>query len=230
MNTYGSEFFSDLEKMDAQVEINEYNYRLMTPSDGLRLRVSELHRAGKISDAFITLTQDFVDVLAKRSSGRYILEKNFRAKPHWVYSFSQCGSARKQLYVGFVAYPHTYSQDALFPCPWGVSIGLGFDFRNEQGIITECVNEYEAFFEKVYTDPELFDSTFGPLWSHAESTTDFQDKITAETVLNTTVDISQSWLFFGIRLSPKAITDLGSLECFADECIHVFDVICEAGY
>ena len=212
--------------MDALVKMNENNSYLMMPSDGFRLRVSELHRAGKISDVFITLTQDFVDVLAKRSSGRYILEKNFRAAPHRVYSFSQRMSGRKQLYVGFDAYP----QSDLFPCPWGVSIGLGFDFRNKQGIITECVNEYEAFIEKVYTEPELFDSTFGSLWGYAEPTTDFKDKITAETVLNTTTDILQSWLFFGKRLSPKTIAELGSLECFADECIHVFDVICEAGY
>lgn len=87
-----------------------------------------------------------------------MFEQDFRVRPNQVYSYSLGRSDRKQLHIGFDAFaPPT--RDFHLPSPWGVSIGLGFDFRNEQGIITECVNEYEAFFEKVFVVPELFDAT-----------------------------------------------------------------------
>lgn len=226
MNTFDGAFFNELTKMDALMKLNKYDSILMPPSDGLRLRVSELHAAGKISEAFVRLTHDFVVTLAKRSGGRYVFEQDFRVRPWQVYSYSQGRSGRKQLYVGFDACtPSCFSSR-----PWGVSIGLGFDFRNEQGIITECVNEYEAFIEKVYVEPELFDVTFGSLGGYAEPSEDFKMPVTAEKAWQTTPDMLQHWLFFGRRLTPDEISALGSFEDFVDECIRVFDVICEAGY
>ncbi|TXT26560.1 MAG: hypothetical protein FD134_490 [Gallionellaceae bacterium] len=226
MNTFDSAFFNELAKLDALVKLNEYDSILMPPSDGFRLRVSELHAAGRISDAFAGLARDFVAMLAERSNGRYRFEKDFRVFPHRVYSYSQGRSGRKQLHVGFDAYPPS----VIFPHPWGVSIGLGFDFRNAHGIITECVDEYEAFYEKVFVEPELFDATFGSLGGYAEPTGAFKGAVTAEKVWQTEVNILQNWLFFGRRLTPDDIAAFGTLEGFVDECIQVFDAICEAGY
>lgn len=226
MNTFDSVFFNELAKMNALVKLNEYNSALMPPSDGFRLRVSELHAAGKISDEFINLTHDFVVMLAERSGGRYMFEKDFRVRPNQVYSYCQGRSGRKQLYVGFDAYP----PNRIISSDWGVSIGLGFDFRNEHGIITECVNEYEAFFEKVFVEPELFDATFGSLGGYAEPSGQFKQPVTAEKAWQTTPDMLQHWLFFGRRLTSDDITAMVTLDAFVDECIRVFDVISEAGY
>lgn len=226
MKTFGSSFFDELAKLDALVKLNEYDSILMPPSDGSRLRISELHAAGKISDAFAGLTRDFVDMLAERSNGRYMFEKDFRVRPWQVYSYSQGCSSRKQLYIRFDATP----PNRVFSSDWGASMGLGFDFRNELGIIAECVNEYEAFYEKVFVEPELFDATFGSLGGYAEPAEDFKKPVTAEKAWQTTPDMLQHWLFFGRRFTPNDIAAMGSLDGFVGECIRVFYVICEAGY
>ena len=227
MRNFDGVFFNELAKLDALVKLNEYDSVLMPPRDGFRLRLSELHDAGKISDDFVRITREFVITLAMSSRGRYGFEMDFRVRPNQVYSYCQGRSGRKQLYVGFDACntPSRFSSR-----PWGVSIGLGFDFRNEQGIITECVNEYEAFYEKVNVEPELFEATFGSLGGYAEPTEEFKEPVTSKKARNTTPDMLQSWLFFGRRLTPDDITAMGSLDAFVDECIRVFDVICEAGY
>lgn len=226
MRNFDSVFFNELAKLDAIVKLNEYDSVLMPPRDGLRLRLSELHDAGKISDDFVRVTREFAVALAMRSRGRYEFEMDFRVRPWQVYSYSQGRSGRKQLYVGFDA----CTPSRFFSRPWGVSIGLGFDFRNEQGIISECVNEYEAFYEKVNVEPELFDATFGGLGGYAEPTEEFKEPVTAEKAGQTTPDMLQHWLFFGRRLTPDSITAMGSLDGFVDECIRVFDVICDVGY
>lgn len=226
MNTFDSAFFNELAKMDALVKLNEYNSALMPPSDGFRLRVSELHTAGKISDAVVRLTRNFVVSLARRSGDRYVFEQDFRVCPNQVYSYSQGRSGRKQLQVCFDAYP----LGGMFHRDWGVSIGMNFDFRNEHGIITECVNEYEAFEMKLHSDPELFDATFGSLGGYDGSTESIKEPVNAEKVCQSPVHITQRSLFFGKRLTPDAILAFGSLDGFVDECIRVFDVICDAGY
>ncbi|OGQ52433.1 MAG: hypothetical protein A3J24_13230 [Deltaproteobacteria bacterium RIFCSPLOWO2_02_FULL_53_8] len=229
MNAFDSAFFNELVKLDALKKLNEYDSISMPPRDRHRLRLSELQEAGKISDDFVRVTREFVVALAKRSDGRYEFEMDFCARPNQVYSYSQGRSGRKQLYIGFDAHePPT--QDFHLQGPWGVSVGLGFDFRNERGIVTECVNEYEAFFEKVYCEQELFDATFGSLGGYAEPREVFKEPVTAEKVSQTTPAMLQSWLFFGKRLTPDAITAIGSLDAFADECIRGFNVICDAGY
>jgi hypothetical protein len=226
MNTFDVTFFNELSKLDALVKLNEYDSALMQPRDGFRLRTSELHAAGKISDEFIKLTHDFVKSLAERSVGRYRFEKDFRVFPHRVYSYRQGCSGRKQLHIGLDAYPPS----ELIPCHRGVSIGLGFDLRTEHGISTECVNEYESFFEKVFVTPEMFNATFGKLGGYAEPNEDLMEPVTGEKAWQTTPDILQHWLFFGRRLTLDDITMMDSLDGFVDECIWVFDVISAAGY
>lgn len=226
MNTFDGEFFNELAQMGGLVKLNEYDSALMSPGDGFRLRVSELHAANKISDDFVRLMHDFVDAIAKRSADRYLFDKDFCAYPYQVFSYSQGRSGRKQLHIKFDAYPPS----KLFPYPWGVSIGLCFDFRDERGISAECVNEYETFYDKVCIAPELFDATFGSLGGYAEPNEVFREPVTAEKALEVIPNILQNWLLFGQRLAPDAITRIGSLEGFVDECIRVFDVISEAGY
>lgn len=155
-----------------------------------------------------------------------IFEKDFRVRPYQVYSYSQGCSGRKQLHIRLDATP----PNRIFSSDWGASVGLGFDFRNEQGIIAECVNEYEAFHEKAFVEPELFDATFGGLGGYAEPTEEFKEPVTAEKAWQTTPDMLARWLFFGRRITPDDIAAMGSLDGFVDECIRVFDVICEAGY
>lgn len=226
MNTFDGTFFGELQKLDALVKLGEYDSELMKPRDGFRLRLSELQEAGKVSDKFVRVTRAYVDMLAERSDGRYLLEKDFRVHPHRVYSYSLGRSGRKQLHIGFDAYPPS----GLYPYPWGASVGLGFDFRNEHGIVNECVNDFEEFHEKVFCEPALFDATLGHLGGYAEPTQDFEAPLAAEQVSQYTPDMSQRWLFFGRRLLPDAITSLGSREEFVGQCIRVFDVICEGGY
>lgn len=226
MNTFDVAFFNELNKLDALVELGKYNSILMPPLDGFRLRLSQLQKAGKVGDDFVGLTRNFINTLAMRSDGRYLFEEDFRARPHQIHSFSKGRSGRKQLYVGFGASPPS----DLFPCPWGVSIGLGFDFHDKHGIVTACANEYETFYEKVYCDQALFDATFGSLGGYAEGITFPREPVTAKTVSDADISIFQYWALFGRRLAPDNIAALGSLEGFADECIRVFDMICDAGY
>jgi chromosomal replication initiator protein DnaA len=156
---------------------------------------------------------------------------DFRVRPNQVYSYIQGRSGRKQLYIGFDAIPPPGRKHC---CPWGASIGLGFDFRNEHGIITECVNDYEEFISKVCKATVLFDATFGKLGlgGYREPANEFweSEPVTADKTWKYPVDITQNWLFFGRRFTPEAITGMGSLDDFVDECIRVFDVICEGGY
>lgn len=219
-------FFSELAKLDALVKLNEYDSALIPPRDGFRLRLSELQEAGKIRNDFVRVTREFVVALAKRSHGRYEFEMDFIVTPYVVGSHSKGRSGRKQLQIEFDARP----PGGMFHRDWGASIGLKFDFRNKKGVITECVNEYEEFYEKVYCVPNLFDATFGSLGGYDGSTESIKEPVNAEKVFQSPVHITQNSLFFGQRLTPDAITAMGSLDGFADECIRVFDLICEAGY
>lgn len=226
MNTFDAAFFNELNKLDALVELDEYNSILMPPLDGFRLRLSQLQKADKVGGDFVGLTRNFINTLTMRSDGRYLFEEDFRVYPHQIRSFSKGRSGRKQLYVGFDACPLS----DLVTRPWGVSIGLGFDFRDKRGIVTACANEYEAFYEKVYCDQELFDATFGSFGGYAEGITESGEPVTAKTVFETEPGMFQHWLFLGRRLTQDDIAASGSLEGFADECIRVFDMICDAGY
>lgn len=226
MRSFDSVFFNELAKLDALVKVNECSSVLMPPRDGFRPRLSELHDAGMISDDFVRISREFVVALAMRSGGRYQFEMDFIVGPCAVESHSKGRSGRKQLQIEFDACP----LGGRFHRDWGVSIGLNFDFRNEHGIITECVNEYEAFEEKVNCDHGLFDATFGSLGGYDGSTASIKEPVNAEKVCQTPVHITQHSLFFGKRLTPDAITAMGSLDDFVDECIRVFDLICDAGY
>lgn len=220
MNTFDGTFFNELAALD------DYIFASIPPSDNFRLHVSELREAGKVSGDFVRLTHDFVAALASRSQGRYLFEKDFRVRPWQVYSHNQGRSGRKQLHIRFDATP----PNRFISGDWGVSIGLGFDFRDKYGIVTQCVNEYEGFYEKVFCDQELFDATFGSLGGYAEPTGEFKMPVTAERTWQYTPSILQHWLFFGRRLTPDAISAMGSLNGFVDECIRMFEVICRAGY
>lgn len=220
MKTFDQAFFNELAAFD------DLAFAKVPPRDGFRPCVSELHAAGKISDAFLGLTRDFVHTLAVRSRGRYVFEQDFHLRPFQVFSYSQDRSGRKQLHIGFDAHPRS----DVCSGGWGVSIGLGFDFRNSQGIVAECVNDYETFYAKVFAEPELFDATFGSLGGYAEPTDDFTEPVKAGMALQAIPDILQNWLLFGRRLTPDSITAVVSLDGFADECIRVFDAITYAGY
>jgi hypothetical protein len=67
--------------------------------------------------------------LARRSVDRYVFEQDFRVRPNQVYSYSQGRSSRKQLHIGFDAVP---PPTRYYSRPWGVSIGLCFDFRKAE--------------------------------------------------------------------------------------------------
>ena len=220
MKTFDHLFFNELSTFD------DCALASATPRDGFRLCVSVLHTAGRISDSFLRLTRDFVHTLAVRSGRRYLFEADFYIRPFHVHSYSQGRSGRKQLHIGFDAHP----QGGGCSDGWGVSIGLGFDFRNSQGIITECVNDYETFYAKVFGEPDLFDETFGGLGGYAEPTDDFTEPVNAGMALHAIPDILQNWLLFGRRVTPDSITAVASLDGFVDECIRVFDVIADAGY
>lgn len=226
MTTFDSTFFNDLARMDVFVKLNEYDSVLMPPLDGFRLRLSQLQRAGKVSEDFVGLTRNFVIALEMRSDGRYAFEEDFAVLPNHISSFSKHCSGRKQLYVGFDAHPPS----ELYSRPWGVSIGLGFDFYNKQGIAPRCVSDYETFHEKVYCDPELFDVTFGQLGGYSEGCGDAKEPVTAEMAWQSAPDMLQRWLFFGKRLSSDDVAMLPTLDEFVDECIRIFDLICDAGY
>lgn len=226
MTAFDAAFFNELARMDALVKLNEHDSVLMPPLDGFRLRLSQLHKAGKVSDDFVGLTRNFVIALEIRSDGRYVFEENFDVRPHQTSSCTKNLSGRKQLYVGFDAYPSS----ELFPHPWGVSIGLGFDFYNKQGIAPKCVSDYESFYEKVYCDQELFDATFGNLGSYSEGFGDSKESVTAEMACQSVPDMLQRWMFFGKRLSSDDVAAMATLDEFVDECIRIFDLICDAGY
>lgn len=225
MKNFDSNFFSELTQLDFCDESNGERYITVPQKDGARLRASEHHAAGKLSDSMISLTRNFVLSLTTRSSGRYQFETDFCVFPYRLTSYSLGNSGRKQLHIGFDAVPAS----SQFHTDWGCSVGLAFDFRNHHGINPECVNEYEAFIEKVFCEPELFDSTFGHL-GYAEPCEDFKDNVTAGKVMDYDVNILQHWLLFGRRFTPDAISAMGSLDEFVDECIRTFDVISESGF
>lgn len=225
MMIFDRRFFDELTKIDFATECNGVRCVIIPLEDGPCPLASEHHAEGKISNSMIAATHDFVSLLSTRSGGRYRFESDFRVKLYQLSSHSLGQSGRKQLHIGFDAIP-SYS---MFHSEWGCSIGLGFDFRSHRGINVECVNDYEAFFEKVFCEPELFDLTFGSLGC-AEPIEDFKDGVSAEKVVNYNVSILQNWLFFGRRLTLGALSAYGSLDDFVDECIRTFDVISESGF
>ena len=218
MGSFNSSFFDHLAKL------KEFDSFTFSPRDGVRWHLSELQEKGVVGESFVQLTCRFVDLLSARSGGRYEFEKDFCVRPRQIYSYSKGRAGRQQLYVRFDALaPHHLPFSNM-----GVSIGLGFDFRNEHGVIAACVNEYEEFIRKVYMNPGLFNSTFGSLGGYAEPHEQFSTPVSAKTAWKTTPTILQDWIFFGLRLNPSEILGIGNLENFVDECIRVFDLICEA--
>jgi len=179
-----------------------------------------------VNSAFIKLAHKFVTTISKRSNGRYVFEEDFGVRPWQIFSYSKGREGRKQMHVRFDAYP----PNRMIASPWGASIGLGFDLRGEAGIHAACVDDYEAFNEKVFCDPELFNATFGSLDGYAEPTGEFKAAVTAEMAWRSVPGILDHWLFFGRRISPDTIAAYGSLEGFVDECIRAFDLICDAEY
>lgn len=195
------------------------------PSDS-EIPVSFMQSKGKLSDAFVNLTASFVADLAVRSNWRLIFERDFHVRPYQAYSHSKGRSGRKQLHIHFEATP----PGRLISRDWGVSVGLGFDLLCGNRISQECVIEYENFWFKVSDEPALFNETFLELGGYAEPVDGFSGPATAEIALKTIPNILQPWLFYGKRISFEEILRMGTLQNFTDECIRIFDRICEAGY
>lgn len=225
MKSFDSTFFKELSKISELELFGENGLIDLTLQDSAH-HISDLHAMENLDRAFIDLLHVFVTTLTQRSNGRYVFEEDFGVRPCQVFSFSKGARGRKQLHIRFDAHP----PNRLISSPWGVSIGLGFDFRGEKGIHAACVDDYEAFHEKVFCEPELFDATFGNLGGYAEPTDEFKEAITAEKAWQTVPSILDHWLFFGRRISSDTVAAYGSLDGFADECIRVFDVICAAEY
>jgi hypothetical protein len=226
MDTFDSTFFNALAEIsDLALHGNEDGC-IDLPVQDNELSISDLCTATTLDSAFIFLAHKFATTLSKRSNGRYLFEEDFGVRSWQIFSYSKGREGRKQLHIRFDAYP----PNRLISSPWGVSIGLGFDFRGEKGIHAACVDDYEAFNEKVFCEAELFDVTFGSLGGYAEPTEAFKETVTAEKAWQTVPSILDHWLFFGRRISSDNIAAYGPLEGFVDECTRVFDVICEAGY
>lgn len=225
MKSFDSSFFSVLSQISDLELFGENGLVDLTLHDS-PLHISDLHDMENLGSAFIDLLHVFVATLSQRSNGRYLFEEDFSVRPWQVFSCSKGRVGRKQLHIRFDAFP----PNRMISCDWGNSIGLGFDFRDQNGIHAACINDYEKFNEKVFCDPELFDTTFGCLGGYAEPTEEFNEAITAEKAWQTIPSILDNWLFFGRRISSDTIAAYGSLDGFVDECIRVFDVICEAGY
>lgn len=231
MKTYANEFFNELAKMGAAIGSND-SFDLIEPSDGYRLRVSELQLKGMISDEIIIFTHNLVDTLAEHSDGRYLIEKEFKVSPYRLWSCNYGRTGRKQLYIGFDAMTQGNNSDwRIFPDSCGVTIGLAFDLHNKYGINPACVNDYEKFYEKVFLGPELFDTTFGNLGGHAESRCNtYNIPITSEEFFCNMPDILEPWYILGRRIPVEELSEFGSIKGFVDECINVFDEICFTGF
>ena len=226
MDTFDSSFFNALAEISALALFGSEDGCIDLSDQNSELSISYLYTATVLDSAFIRLVHKFVITLSKRSNGRYLFEENFGVRPWQIFSYNKERIGRKQLHIRFDAYP----PNRMISSPWGVSVGLGFEFRGENGIHAACVKDYEEFNEKVYCDPELFEATFGSLGGYAEPTEEFKEAVTAEKVWETVPSILDYWLFLGRRISLDSIAACGSLEGFVDECIGVFDLICEAGY
>lgn len=226
MDTFDNSFFNSLAEISDLALHGSAGGLIDLAVQDRELTISDLFTATKLDGAFIHLLNRFVATLAKRSNGRYLFEEDFRVRPWQVFSYNKGGQGRKQLHIRFDAFP----PNRTISSPWGASIGLGFDLRGAAGIHVACVNDYEAFNSKVFCDPELFDTTFGRLGGYAEPTEELQEVVTAETAWQTVPSIMDYWLFFGRRISLDTIAAFGSHDGFVDECIRIFDVICEAGY
>ncbi len=216
---YGTgDFFNELAKLD------EYHFFEKVQSEGLPLPV--LHNAGKISYEFLKLTEDFVAALTQCSRGRYVFDPDFKARPYQVCNQSKGRVGRKQLYLRFDATPFDHPGCSEM----AVSMGLGFDFRNNQGIHAKCVDDYEKFHKKLCDDPVLFDDIIAQLGGYAEPYKQFEGTVTAMDARQRTPGILQPWLFFGRRITFNTILAMATLEDWVAECIKVFDIICMAGY
>lgn len=225
MKSFDSSFFKELAQISDLELFGENGLVDLTLHDSA-LHTSDLHAMENLGSAFSDLLHVFVATLSQRSNGRYVFEEDFGVRPWQVFSFSKGARGRKQLHIRFDSLP----SNRMISSPWGASIGLGFDFRGEKGIHAACVDDYEAFNSKVFCEPEVFDATFGRLGGYAEPTEEFKEAITAEKAWQTVPSILDNWLFFGRRVSSDTIAAYGSIDGFVDECIRVFDVICDAEY
>lgn len=222
MNTFDDEFFNEIAR------IGLYEHATTPKRDDYQLHVSELRHTCIISNAFVNLTHKLVDKLAERSGGRYMFERDFRVNAYEVSTHSQGRAGRKHLHIGFHAVPP--NRVMYGSGDWKACIGLGFDFRNEHGILPKCVNDYEVFSDRILDDPELFNVAFGSFGGYAEPLYHFNGAITAEKLRDFIPTILDEWLFFGRRLTLNDIASYSSLDGFVEQCIQTFDMICKAGF
>jgi hypothetical protein len=229
MDHFDARFFSELAELnDARLYCSDGSGLIPLdhlPSDK-ELLVSRMLAKKQLSNEFANLTSRFASLLAFRSKRRFVLERDFHVKPYQVHTHSKGRSGRKQLHVGFDAIP----PGRLVSLDRGVSIGMGFDLHVDDVISPECAAEFEEFWMKVSDEPELFDATFGGLEGYAEPLDGFSGKVNAEVALQSIPNIMQPWLFYGRRMGMDEVLKLGTLENFVDECIRIFDKICEAGF
>lgn len=229
MDHFDARFFSELTELnDARLYCTDGSGMIpldSMPSKSVQL-VSCMLAKKQLSNEFAKLTSRFTALLAFRSKRRFVLERDFHVKPYQIHTYSQGRSGRKQLHVGFDAIP----PGRLVSLDWGASIGLGFDLHVDNVISPECAVDYEEFWMKVSDEPEFFDAIFGALGGYAEPRDGFSGQVNAEVALGSIPNIMQPWLFYGRRMTMEDIVKLGTLENFVDECMRIFDKICEAGF
>ena len=229
MDHFDARFFSELTELsDARLYCTDGSAMIhldSMPIKSVQL-VSRLLAKKQLSNEFASLTSLFTALLAFRSKRRFVLERDFRVKPYQIHTYSKGRSGRKQLHIGFDATP----QGRIISRNWGVSIGLGFDLHVDNMISPECVADYEEFWMKVSDEPELFDATFRELGGYAEPLDGFPGQVNADVALGSIPNIMQPWLFYGRRMGMDEALKLGTLENFVDECIRIFDKICDAGF
>lgn len=196
---------------------------------GYRLRptVPELKGNGIVSDAFSSVTTEFVRELSIRSRGEYSFDPQFRAYPQHIANFSLRRAFRKQLNVGFSAGTDR-SKDY-------VRIGLGF--RIDQRFKDEGYMDYWEFQKEVQRDQTSFDNTFTALGNYFEY---WDEPNAADPWSHWPLDSSwvvadqpgsDAWRFFGKVLFWSSHNEIVS-DChlFVEEVERVFDQIKGAGY